>query len=373
MDIRDKKGKCHTIEVPKSEAEDVRLLIKRSGLLDPSRSIGKDKERVYIPVRVQSKKDRLSILDIVNQYPKSLLTKNMDQTPERSRGKNPYQKIVEMLESTMNREEIGSLPDRWDMVGDCLILKSKDIKTMKRASEAYMEVLGARYVLLDRKGVSGELRNPQYDVINPPEDGEWVTEHREGGIVYRLDPRRIMFSSGNVGERTKTVSYPEIYPVLPAGTEGEVALDMFAGIGYFSLPLARSDKVAKVIACEKNPVAYRFLLENAVNNELGGRILGILGDNRVCLPERIADRIIMGYVGSTRDYISLALKMLREDSGVIHLHDTVPMEVGVSGLYSAIRGICGKSGWESKLMDGYRIKWYAPRIEHVVLHLSVNR
>ena len=335
--------------------------------------MGKDREHVYIPVRIKSKKDKMIILDIVNQHPKSRLMKNKDQTPERSRGKNPYQKVVEMLEPIMSREELVSLPDSWDMVGDCLILKSGDITTMKKASEAYMEVLGARYVLLDRKGVSGELRSPQYDVIHPPEDGEWVTEHREGGIVYRLDPRRIMFSSGNVGERTKTVSYPEIYPVPLAGTEGEVALDMFAGIGYFALPLARSEKVVKVIACEKNPVAYRFLLENADNNELGGRILGILGDNRVCLPERIADRIIMGYVGSTRDYLSLALEMLREDRGVIHLHDTVPVEVGVPGLYSAIRGICLKSGWVSKLLDGYRIKWYAPRIEHVVLHLSVNR
>jgi tRNA G37 N-methylase Trm5 len=55
----------------------------------------------------------------------------------------------------------------------------------------------------------------------------WV-EHRENGIVYCLDALRCMFSSGNVTEKAR---------MARLRCRGEAVLDMFAGIGYYTLPL----------------------------------------------------------------------------------------------------------------------------------------
>lgn len=66
----------------------------------------------------------------------------------------------------------------------------------------------------------------------------WVV-HREGGVLYGLDVTRCMFSSGNTTERQR------IGRGVGAGP-GEVVVDLYAGIGYYTLPLLVVAKVDKV-------------------------------------------------------------------------------------------------------------------------------
>ena len=54
----------------------------------------------------------------------------------------------------------------------------------------------------------------------------WV-EQRENGIRYALDAAKCMFSSGNVSEKLRVARFE---------CGGETVIDLFAGIGYFTLP-----------------------------------------------------------------------------------------------------------------------------------------
>ena len=53
-------------------------------------------------------------------------------------------------------------------------------------------------------------------------------EHRENGLLYCLDVTRCMFSSGNVTEKARMGALR---------CRGETVVDLFAGIGYYTLPL----------------------------------------------------------------------------------------------------------------------------------------
>lgn len=55
----------------------------------------------------------------------------------------------------------------------------------------------------------------------------WV-QHRENGIMYALDACLCMFSSGNVTERAR---------MGQLRCTGETVVDLFAGIGYYTLPV----------------------------------------------------------------------------------------------------------------------------------------
>jgi tRNA wybutosine-synthesizing protein 2 len=212
-------------------------------------------------------------------------------------------------------------------------------------------------------------------MIIPPENGETEVIHREGGTDYILDPTRIMFSSGNTDERRRSLRYIDDIPLRPGLSEdvkrgvgkSEDIMDMFAGIGYFALPISRHPKCRSMTACEINPVSFDFLKRNIRINNLTDKVKPILGDNRTCLPERSADRIVMGYIGGTFGYLDRALDYLREGGGIVHLHDTVKIEEGSERLFERCQYPASNHGFKAKLLGSRKIKSFAPRIDHVVI------
>ena len=57
-------------------------------------------------------------------------------------------------------------------------------------------------------------------------DDGWV-DHLDNGVHYIFDVTKCMFSSGNISEKLR---------VAKLNCEGETVVDLYAGIGYFTLP-----------------------------------------------------------------------------------------------------------------------------------------
>jgi len=129
---------------------------------------------------------------------------------------------------------------------------------IEKLPEVYASVLKCRAVLEDVEGIYGVMRTPSFRFI-VGKNAETV--HVENDIKYKFDVSKIMFSSGNIDERIRMGKIVR---------KDEVAIDMFAGIGYFSIPMAVNG--ARVYAIELNPVAYEYLNENAKLNGVEDRI-----------------------------------------------------------------------------------------------------
>jgi tRNA G37 N-methylase Trm5 len=67
----------------------------------------------------------------------------------------------------------------------------------------------------------------------------WV-EHKENGILYCLDITRCMFSSGNVTEKARMGRLQ---------CARETVVDLFAGIGYYTLPLLVHAGMPALLQC----------------------------------------------------------------------------------------------------------------------------
>ncbi len=171
--------------------------------------------------------------------------------------------------------------------------------------------------------------------------------HRELGMTFRFDPLRVMFSQGNRTEKVRMIKIIR---------SGERVADMFAGIGYFTIPAARAG--ARVHAMELNPVAYRYLCRNIRDNHVASRVVPECGDCRDLLTGWY-DRIIMGHFGSLAFLNTAAGHTL--PGGTIHLHATGsrPPEIPES-----CQGWFGETGIR-------RIKKVAPHTWHYVLDLKV--
>src|SRR2546427_462934 len=92
-------------------------------------------------------------------------------------------------------------PRRWERIGDVLVLRFPpgEPREAPTIAKIFGTVLRARTVVQDVSGIHGPLRVPDVRLLwgNGTE-----TVHVEGGIRYALDVARVMFSSGNLAERT---------------------------------------------------------------------------------------------------------------------------------------------------------------------------
>jgi tRNA wybutosine-synthesizing protein 2 len=188
-----------------------------------------------------------------------------------------------------------------------------------------------------------------------------VATHKENGVLYKLDTREIMFSSGNIDERIRMAGVCE---------DGEIVVDMFAGIGYFSLPMAVHSQPEKVYAVEINPVAFGYLKENTELNGVERIIEPILGDCQEMAPEGVATRVVMGYL-SGESYLTKAMRVVG-DEGVIHYHENCPNELLPERPIENIEKAAMAEGRDVEVLDQRRIKSFAPGVSHMVLDVRIS-
>jgi tRNA wybutosine-synthesizing protein 2 len=196
------------------------------------------------------------------------------------------------------------------------------------------------------EGHEGVMRTPKITLLSGSA-GE--VAFRETGIEYRLDVEKIMFSQGNRGEKVR---------ISRLVTAGERAGDMFAGIGYFSLGLARAG--AQVHAMEINPVSCRYLEENCSINCLTERVQVSCGDCRHLLTG-VYDRIHMGHYD--------AVYFLPDALG--HTHPGTWIHVHMLGDRSReILDMVHSRGLDAEL-DVHRVKKAGPRLWHQVADVVI--
>ncbi len=266
----------------------------------------------------------------------------------------PLERIRERLEGTLG-DRVSLLPDKWEIAGDVVTVKMDPslFGYGELIGRTYAEVLSARSVLADVSGVSGEFREPDMTLLYGPA-GESVK--LENGIRYCFDVTKVMFASGNLAERKR---------MKCLDCTGETVVDMFCGIGYFTLPLAKYSGARRVFACEKNPQSYGFFLKNLALNEIDN-VIPLLGDNRDIPGRAFADRILMGYVQTTSVFVPKALEMAKPGC-IIHYHDTFPAGKEEKMVREIFDRYC--SGYTIERI--IEVKSFAPGVSHYVADIRV--
>ncbi len=252
------------------------------------------------------------------------------------------------------------LPHRWEKIGDVLVLKLPPTPDVSRGALAalYAEVLGARTVVEDVGGVQGPWRLPEVRWLWG--DGT-ETVHLEDGVRFKLDVAKVMFSSGNLPERIRMARLPRA---------GEVVVDLFAGIGYFSVPMAVHSEAARIVACEANPVAFRYLEDNIRINRVAS-VEPRLGDCREVAPSGIADRVVMGHFEAPT-FLDVAFRAAK-GRATIHLHGLIGPRHPASAFEGEFEQEARRCGFDVVSRNLRRVKSHGRKVWHVVLDADVQR
>jgi tRNA wybutosine-synthesizing protein 2 len=223
-------------------------------------------------------------------------------------------------------------------------------------AESYRRELGVETVLRQAGPVEGEERRPRVETLAGDATETEVIEH---GIRYRFDAAQIMFATGNHVERRRAGDV--VHP-------GETVVDLFAGIGYFTLPAATIGGAARVIACEKNPVSLRYLETNVRRNRVTSQVEVVAGDNRVAeLPERVADHVFLGYLPTSLPWAGIGVERLRGEGGWLHLHLLADVRGGTESARLEAWAAVAATGASVRRAESREVKAYGPGRFHAVV------
>ncbi|XP_051878414.1 tRNA wybutosine-synthesizing protein 2 homolog isoform X2 [Pristis pectinata] len=309
-------------------AQQYREYLEKNGFLDTAFRLQKQPDgSVALPVLC----NRLSQLRHLNLCdtlaPGSTYTFKNPVASKKSLIKSCHQRLQEELRALLknhgvlwNEELIHDLPQVWKRHGDLIVLSENtflaDIwKTLEpELWQVVANALGVKRIAKTGRISADGFRTPRVTLLLG--DDAWV-HHVDNGIRYTFDITKCMFSSGNITEKLRVSSFD---------CTGEVVVDLYAGVGYFTLPFLVHAGAAFVHACEWNPNAVAALLKNLELNKVSDRCKVHSGDNRQLLLRNVADRVNLGLIPSSEEGWPIACQLLKEDrGGILHIHNNVSL------------------------------------------------
>ena len=278
---------------------------------------------------------------------------------------NPFDKIKQQIDEDLHHK----LPKKWKKIGDILIADFSQIDTnnISQISQIYANILKVKTVLQKNK-INGELRKPERTEILFGEDTE--TEITEYGLKYSMDLSKTMWSPGNTGWRA-VLDGPEIVSSFYSFNNPKVIIDYFAGIGYFTIQLAKSYPLAKVISIDKNPDSVEYLKQNLELNNINN--VEVVNDDCRNITQK-ADVIHLGYISNTLDFLEHAHSNLN-DKGIAIFHEAYnnswlgfKKRSDWGSIPTKFSKLMEENGFETKKFE--RVKFYGPSKSHIIAYLQ---
>ncbi len=356
----------YAFRVHKEDGEPVRRILDEFDVVDYSCRPFADDVYLYLPLlRYPEKEERLAIRDHLMPFILSL-----PHPKEKMEYHGWYVKDLtfQVHKKTPTVSGILGFSVAYEIIGDIAVLDDK-ITAEESENEANVsEVAGAvlrahpavKTVLLSKGPVSGEFRTRDLEFIAGVRKTETV--HKEYGCKYKVDLGRAYFTPRLSTERHR---------ILMQVKEGDVVIDMFAGVGPYSILIAKSAKPARVVANDKNEAAVELLKENIVLNKVKNVIA--LNEDALFLSEEYAgtgDHVIMNLPHNACDFVDTAVTVCKS-GGVIHYYAMTSEDDLFDGSVELIRKAAEKQGRRIEVLEMKNVRSYAPRQYNICLDVRI--
>ena len=308
--MKERGDRPNGLKVGTQYGEEAKDLLISLDLLDGSKKIAKCNEKLIFPFKMGGAEVLSRRLDpgfelVVHRF--------------ESRETRP-KSIRTALSHILSEDQIVELGSSYDIVGHVLIIELVQalMEKKREIGEALLSWLPVDTVALKTFPTSGVKRVKGFEVIAGSPSLE--TTHKENGLQFRLDLTKVFFNPRLGAERHR---------VAGLCRNSAIVIDMFAGVGPFSITISRMSGLegAKIYAIDSNEDAIGYLLHNVRLNR-AWKVTGILGDScmetpRIARKVGKADDVIMNLPGSSNLFLPAAAASLKI-GGMIHYYRLAP-------------------------------------------------
>jgi len=369
-----------SILVNKTFCQSFRSILEETKTFDKNRKVTvKNNDVAVIPILSNPDDCLLKILkeicdfDIQSSSPSNLYKK-----------KSPKDKLANIITETvnisLNTDLTAQIPQSWELYGDLLLLPDYAFSDpiwksqMPKISQALSSFFGVKRIAKKFLVFDDDYRSPRTEILHGSDP--WVTK-KENGITYHFDITKSMFCAGNISEKLRVASFD---------CSGETVVDLFAGIGYFTLPYLVHANADYVYACEWNPSSVIALKLSLKKLNLQERCSVLEGDNRIVCPKNVADRVNLGLIPSSKDSWKTACEALKDSGGILHIHGNIEVHKQENKLdqmklwsestrfdfQKLLAEVKSYIDWKTEVIHTECVKSYGPRVYHIVLDLKCS-
>ena len=317
------------IVVPKKKAEPIRKRLIEKGVLRRELQIHSDAKNVYIPVNQR--------VDLGYPIETAEFKEAVDQVKD-------YRVLVDIPD-----ELRASLPASYDTLGSIAIVKMTDeaVPYARQIGEAIIATQKAVKTVCMDSGVVDQFRTRKIKVVAGEKSTETV--HKEYGMTFKMDVSKVFFSPRLATERE--IVAKQVQP-------GEVVIDMFAGIGPFSILIAKTRSPKAVYSIDMNPEAIEYMKSNISMNKVSN-VTPILGDAREKITDlEKADRIIMNLPHDASGFLADAIKALKS-GGIVHYYEIME-DSDLQPRLEELSATALRAGRALKELARRKVKSYSP-------------
>src|SRR5438093_10168391 len=335
--------------------------LAKTGILDRHFSVKTDGQMITLPLL----RDPTEVE--IDELQKLVPSASLSVEDFEPRKRHP-RTLQEALATTVSADVLSRLPKSFDVVGDIAILELDSELTAYQTiiAEAIMEVHpNVRSVFAKSGEVSGAER------IRPLRymagENRTHTIHKEYGCLFEVDLSKAFFSPRLSTEHQRVVQMVE---------NGERVVDMFAGVGPFSILIAKKVRDVRVDAIDANPQAVELLQENVRANKVEAKVHAHLGDARDVIRKELtqgASGVIMNHPSASKDFIKEACDAMQPSGGVIHYYTFAGENWEADSRHEIEEGVDASGFVTERVLGIHRVREVAPMKWQVAVDLKVVR
>ena len=220
------------------------------------------------------------------------------------------------LESVLSEKESAEIFSAFDQIGDIIIVRIPDLLLDKKeiiGKTLLEQIKNANTVFYQSSPVEGDFRIRDLELLAG--ENKTQTEYKEFGCRFIVDVEKVFFSPRLSTERNRIADLVE---------DGETVINMFGGIGMFSIMAAKKKKCT-VYNIDINPDAAKLCEKNILLNKLAGNVISLHGDATQIINEKLkgkGDRVLMLLPERSDEFLDSAIDAAKKN-GIIHYYSHI--------------------------------------------------
>ena len=275
------------------------------------------------------------------------------------------------LSEFLSPNEVQEVSGSFDVIGNIAIIKVPEKLQHRKLdiAQAVMKTNSNIKTVLNQIGpVSGVFRLRELEHLLG--EDRTTTIHREHGCRFKVDLASVYFSPRLSFERMRIVNL-----VGP----GETVLNMFAGVGCYSIMIAKHRSIKRVLSIDLNPSAIELMKKNILLNHVADKVAVIEGDAQDIISSHLkqsSNRVLMPLPKLAYEYLEPAIQALTSGGGNIHYYDFIfaesyedPIEKLISHIEPRLKVLT--SSFE--IYNSRVVRMVGPRYYQIVLDINVTK